>query len=116
MIHDQSSTGSTLFVEPMAVVKLNNDLKELMLKEQEEIEVILANLSNEVSGYTHVLTEDYRLLTMLDFIFAKAAYAKDYKGSKPEFNTNGIIELKDASTRFLTNISVFLLQSTSQKI
>lgn len=96
MIHDQSSTGSTLFVEPMAVVKLNNDLKELMLKEQEEIEVILANLSNEVSGYTHVLTEDYRLLTMLDFIFAKAAYAKDYKGSKPEFNTNGIIELKDA--------------------
>lgn len=96
MIHDQSSTGSTLFIEPMAVVKLNNDLKELELKEQEEIEKILADLSNEVSGYTHVLYENYKILTKLDFIFAKAAYAKDYKGTKPIFNTNGIIELKDA--------------------
>jgi len=96
MIHDQSSTGSTLFVEPMAVVKLNNDLKELMLKEQEEIEVILANLSNEVGGYTQVLASDYKILATLDFIFAKASYAKEYKGTKPIFNTNGIIELKDA--------------------
>lgn len=96
MIHDQSSTGSTLFVEPMAVVKLNNDLKELMLKEQKEIEIILANLSNEVSGYIQVLRKNYKLLTTLDFIFAKASYAKEYKGTKPEFNTNGIIELKEA--------------------
>lgn len=96
MIHDQSSTGSTLFIEPMAVVKLNNDLKELMLKEQQEIEKILAELSNEVSGYTNVLISNYETLTQLDFIFAKASYAKEYKGTKPILNTNGIIELKDA--------------------
>ncbi len=96
MIHDQSSTGSTLFVEPMAVVKLNNDLKELILKEQKEIEIILSNLSNEVAGYSQVLSDNYKLLTTLDFIFAKAAYAKEYKGTRPELNTNGIIELKEA--------------------
>lgn len=96
MIHDQSSTGSTLFIEPTAVVNLNNDLKELLLKEQEEIEKILADLSNQVSGYTSVLLENYKLLTTLDFIFAKASYAQEYSGTKPIFNTNGIIELKKA--------------------
>lgn len=96
MIHDQSSTGSTLFIEPMAIVKLNNDLKELFLKEQEEIEVILAALSNQAAEHTGPLAADYEVLVRLDFIFAKALYAMDYKGSRPVFNTNGIIQLKDA--------------------
>ncbi len=95
MIHDQSSTGSTLFIEPMAIVKLNNDLKELFLKEQEEIEVILATLSNQVNEYTEPILVNYEVLVRLDFIFAKAIYAKDYKGSKPDFNTNGYIHIKD---------------------
>lgn len=95
MIHDQSATGSTLFIEPMAVVKLNNDLKELFLKEQEEIEVILAELSNRVGEHIDTLLMNYELLIQLDFIFAKASYAKDYKGTQPVFNTNGYIHIKD---------------------
>ncbi len=87
MIHDQSSTGSTIFIEPMAVVKLNNDLKELFLKEQEEIEVILANLSAQVAEYISFLQEDYQVLTELDFIFAKGSLAKSYNGTAPLFNT-----------------------------
>ena len=75
MIHDQSSTGSTLFIEPMAVVKLNNDLKELYAKEQEEIQVILARLSEETAQYIEEIRTDYRILTDLDFIFARGALA-----------------------------------------
>ncbi|MBE5949019.1 MAG: endonuclease MutS2 [Lachnospiraceae bacterium] len=96
MIHDQSSSGSTLFVEPMAIVKLNNDLKELAIKEQEEIERILAVLSNEAAEYIEQLQDNLTTLTELDFIFAKAAFARTYKGSMPIYNTNGIIDLKDA--------------------
>ena len=95
MIHDQSSTGSTLFVEPMAVVKLNNDLKELYLKEAEEIEHILQRLSEETAGYSQQLALDYELLTELDFIFAKAHLAKDMKATRPIFNTKGRIHIKD---------------------
>jgi len=95
MIHDQSSTGSTLFVEPMAVVKLNNDLKELHLKEQEEIEHILERLSEETAGYAEMLRQDYELLTELDFIFAKAHLAKEMKGTCPVFNTTGCIHIKE---------------------
>lgn len=73
LIHDQSSTGSTLFIEPMAIVKLNNDLKELYAKEQEEIQVILANLSEEAAQYIEEIRVDYRSLTDLDFIFARGA-------------------------------------------
>ncbi len=86
MIHDQSSTGSTLFIEPMAIVKLNNDLKELYLKEQEEIEVILANLSSLTGEYVSCLQDDYEILTELDFIFAKASLARNYNGTAPIFN------------------------------
>ena len=96
MIHDQSSSGSTLFVEPMAIVKLNNDLKELAIKEQEEIERILAVLSNEAAEYIEQLQDNLTTLTELDFIFAKAAFARTYKGSMPIYNTDGIIDLKDA--------------------
>lgn len=94
MIHDQSSTGSTLFIEPMAVVKLNNDLKELFLKEQDEIEVILANLSTQVAEYIPFLTDNYKTLTELDFIFAKGSLAKSYNGTAPLFNTEHRIRIR----------------------
>ncbi|ROR21938.1 DNA mismatch repair protein MutS2 [Mobilisporobacter senegalensis] len=94
MIHDQSSSGSTLFIEPISVVKSNNDLKELAIKEQEEIERILAELSN-LAGL-EVENIDYNLKTLveLDFIFAKAALSKVLRGSEPDFNKNGYINIK----------------------
>lgn len=94
MIHDQSSTGSTLFIEPLAVVNLNNELRELFLKEQEEIEVILANLSNLVGEYSGQLAHDYEILVELDFIFAKANLASEYDGVAPTFNEEGRINIK----------------------
>lgn len=95
MIHDQSSTGSTLFIEPMSVVKLNNDLKELYGKEQEEIQVILARLSEEAAGYISELRSNYRILTELDFIFAKGSLALSMHASKPIFNKNGYIHIRE---------------------
>ena len=95
MIHDQSSSGSTFFIEPMAVVKLNNDLRELLLKEQEEIQKILATLSVSTSEHIEEIIENYNIMTKLDFIFAKALFSKSYKGSEPEFNTEGIIHIKE---------------------
>lgn len=94
MIHDQSSTGSTLFVEPIAVVKLNNDLRELELKEAKEIEVILATLSALAAQDLEALSDDLSLLTRLDFIFARAALSKCYNGSEPIFNERGYINIK----------------------
>lgn len=96
MVHDQSSTGSTLFVEPMSVVNLNNELRELELKEQEEIEKILYTLSDEAASYASNIEENFKLLNELDYIFARAAYSKDLKCSEPVFNTEGIINLKCA--------------------
>lgn len=93
MVHDQSSTGSTLFIEPMAVVNLNNQLRELYLQEQEEIRVILANLSNQAAEQLAPIRADYELLTELDFIFAKAAYAVEYNGVAPVFNTEQRIRI-----------------------
>ena len=95
MIHDQSSTGSTLFIEPMAVVKLNNDLKELYAKEQEEIQVILARLSEDTAEYIEEIRTDYRSLTDLDFIFARGRLALEMNGSRPLFNTEGRIYIRD---------------------
>ena len=94
MIHDQSSTGSTLFVEPMAVVKLNNELRELELKEEQEIEVILSTLSSLVASETETISDDLELLTRLDVIFAKAQLSRSYNGSEPKFNMNGWIRIK----------------------
>lgn len=94
MIHDQSSTGSTLFIEPMAVIKLNNELRELELKEEKEIEVILANLSGQTAEYLDLLEDDLTLLTKLDFIFARAQLSRSYNGSEPDFNEDGIIHIK----------------------
>lgn len=94
MIHDQSSTGSTLFIEPMAVVKLNNDLKELYLKEQDEIEAILANLSSQAAEHIPEIQNNYEILTELDFIFAKGSLAKQYNGTAPLFNTEHRIRIR----------------------
>lgn len=96
MIHDQSSTGSTLFIEPMSVVKINNDFKDLELKEQEEIELILARLSAESALYIEAIDTDLKVLAKLDFIFAKALLAKEMNASEPIFNTQGNIYIKDA--------------------
>ena len=90
MIHDQSATGSTFFIEPMAIVKLNNELAELGMKEQEEIEKILASLSALAAPYTADLERDVLLLAELDFIFAKAALSKKMQGSEPLFDQNYI--------------------------
>lgn len=94
MIHDQSSSGSTLFIEPMAVVKLNNDLRELAAKEKEEIEKILADLSNQCAEYQEELSTNMTVMSHLDFVFAKANLSRSYNGSEPLFNENGYINIK----------------------
>ena len=94
MIHDQSSTGSTLFVEPMAVIKLNNDLRELELKEEKEIEMILATLSARCGEETEALRDDLDLLTKLDFIFARAQLSRSMNSTQPDFNEEGRILIK----------------------
>ena len=96
MIHDQSSTGSTLFIEPMSIVKLNNDIRELELQEQKEIEVILARLSEEVSQYSEALSDNFTIMVELDFIFARASLAMEQNATAPIFNTKGIINLRRA--------------------
>ncbi len=95
MIHDQSSSGSTLFIEPMAIVKLNNDLKELYGKEQEEIQVILARLSADTAVHLEEIRTDFRVLSELDFIFAKALLALSMNASQPVFNTKGYIHIRE---------------------
>lgn len=94
MVHDQSSSGSTLFIEPMAVVNLNNELRELFLKEQDDINVILADLSNRVAENANGIRQDYSVLAELDFIFAKAQLAKSYNGVAPIFNEEGRIHIR----------------------
>ncbi len=94
MIHDQSSTGSTLFIEPAVIVNLNNQLKELALKEKDEIERILAELSALAGEHTDELSNNFRLLTKLDFIFAKAGLALDMNASRPLFNNNRYINIR----------------------
>lgn len=96
MIHDQSSSGSTLFIEPMAIVRLNNDLRELAIKEKEEIERILESLSELAAEHVELLEYNYVTITGLDFIFARATLSRQMKGSEPIFNNKGIINLKKA--------------------
>lgn len=95
MIHDQSSTGSTLFIEPMAVVKLNNDLKELFGKEQEEIQVILSRLSSDTAGHVESIRLNYQAVTELDFIFARGRLALSMNASKPLFNQERRIHIRE---------------------
>ena len=94
MVHDQSSTGSTFFIEPAAVVNLNNELRELEIKEQEEIAVILADLSAQAGAYTELLTGNQKAMTALDFIFAKAALALEQNATMPVFNTEHKIRIR----------------------
>ena len=96
MVHDQSGSGSTVFIEPMAVVKLNNDLKELSLAEAEEIQVILSHLSNMARAVQEKLSMDYQMLAGLDFILAKARFSEAIRGNAPDFHEERYIELKKA--------------------
>ena len=93
--HDQSASGSTLFIEPMAIVKLNNDLKELYVQEQDEIRKILASLSEEAAQYIEEIRTDYRSLTDLDFIFARGALALTMRASRPILNEEGRIRIRE---------------------
>ena len=94
MIHDQSSSGSTIFVEPMAVVNMNNELKELDNEEQIEIDRILSRLTEQAGFELEAIRGNVLLLTELDFIFARAKFAKSYLGTEPIFNTRGYINIK----------------------
>ncbi len=106
MIHDQSSTGSTLFIEPASVVTMNNELKELALKEKEEIENIMATLSQMCSEHTEVLAENQKNMTILDFIFAKGNLALEMNASMPLFNTEHYIHIRQARHPLLNKKTV----------
>lgn len=94
MLHDQSSTGSTLFIEPASVVKLNNEIRELEVNEQQEIEKILADLSNQAAEQIFFIEQDFRILSELDFIFAKAMLSKNLRATEPRFPEESYIEIK----------------------
>ena len=96
MIHDQSATGATLFIEPMAIVKLNNDIRELELQEQKEIEAVLASLSEQTATHTQAILLNMQLMVELDFIFARAHLAMDMNATAPVFNEDGRIRLRKA--------------------
>ena len=115
MIHDQSSSGSTVFIEPMSIVKLNNEIKDLELQEQEEIDRILAELSKQCAEYISTIDTNYRLLCQLDFIFARAAYAKSIRATKPVFRNEKYIELKSARHPLIDPYSVVPINVTLGK-
>ena len=96
MIHDESSSGSTVFIEPMAVVKLNNELRELEIAEQKEIEAVLAKLSEMTEGHVTEIGQNLQILSHLDFVFAKGSLARDMQATKPIFNEDHRIHLKSA--------------------
>ncbi len=112
MVHDQSSSGSTMFIEPMGVVKLNNELRELEIKEQKEIEAVLASLSNLAAEYQSELRGNLEILIQLDVIFAKAALSRQYRGSEPRLTTKGIIRLKKARHPLLDQKKVIPIDVT----
>lgn len=106
LVHDQSSSGSTLFIEPMPVVELNNEIKELLLKEKAEVQRILAELSEKVGEAFDTLTHDNQTIGYLDFLMAKAKFALDIEGTVPDINENGIINLKQARHPLLNTKNV----------
>ncbi len=106
LVHDTSSSGATLFVEPMSVVEINNEIKVLISKEREEIERILSELSAEVAGFADSMLSSYSALLELDLVFAKAQLAYSMKASMPKLNTNGIIHLKNARHPLIAKNSV----------
>lgn len=95
MVHDQSATGSTVFIEPMAVIRLNNELRELEIQEKREIEFVLIALSSQLVPYTDTMAENLAILAKLDFIFAKAALSRHYNCTEPKFNNRRYINIKD---------------------
>ena len=95
MVHDQSSSGSTFFIEPLVIVKLNNEIRELEISEQKEIEIILGKLSQMAAEYSDTLEDDFHILCKLDFIFARATLSRKWKCSEPRFNEDGYIRIKD---------------------
>ena len=94
MVHDQSSTGSTFFIEPTAIVNLNNQLKELTIKEKEEIEAVLASLSSQAAESISEISEDQKIMTFLDFVFAKASLAMEENATMPLFNQEHYINIR----------------------
>ena len=94
MVHDQSSTGSTFFIEPASVVNLNNQLKELAIKEKEEIEAVLADLSAQTATHTQEIAENQKIMTFLDFVFAKSSLAMEENATMPLFNTEHYINIR----------------------
>ena len=96
IVHDQSGSGSTLFIEPMDIIQMNNELRELELQEKKEIELVLIALSSQTLPYTEVLQADQKILAHLDFVFAKAALSRQMKGSEPRMNQKGYLHIKDA--------------------
>lgn len=113
LVHDQSSSGATLFIEPMSLVNLNNEIKELMLKEKAEVERILAELSDKVYGSVVAVKNNANIVYELDFIFAKAKYASSINGICPSVNENGIIDIIEArhpliDPKVVVPISVYL--------
>lgn len=106
MIHDQSSTGSTIFVEPMTIVRLNNEMRELEIQEQKEIEMILSNLSQLAAENLDAIFDDVKLLSELDFIFARAQLAKSQNATEPRFNRDRIIDIKKARHPLIDNHKV----------
>ncbi len=115
IVHDQSSTGSTLFIEPSAIVELNNQLKALSLKEQDEISIILANLSVQTSDFIDQIVLDQKTLTKLDFIFAKASLAMKQNATKPIFNTNHYINIRKGRHPLLDKKTVVPIDVTLGK-
>ena len=106
MLHDQSSTGSTLFIEPASVVKLNNEIRELEIREQQEIEKILAELSNQAAEQEFFLSQDFNVLSELDFIFAKAMLSKKMHATEPKFPEEGYIDIKKGRHPLIDNKKV----------
>lgn len=94
LVHDQSASGSTLFVEPMQIVELNNELKVELVNEQLEIEKILRNFSNQIEGCADGITYSYNTVVDMDMVFAKAQLAREYKATKPELNKDGVIDIR----------------------
>lgn len=94
LVHDQSASGSTLFVEPMQIVELNNELKVELVNEQLEIEKILRDFSNQIEGCADGITYSYNTIVDMDMVFAKAQLAREYKATKPELNEDGVINIR----------------------
>lgn len=94
IVHDQSSTGSTLYIEPIAIVNLNNQLRELLLKEREEIERILSEFTDKISAFAQFLVANSEIIAYLDGVFAKARYCIELNATRPKLNDRGILDIK----------------------